>query len=234
MSAILSALGFVASQNVFLAYFIIYVATVFLGNISAFAAFWAVFHGVLGFWGVPFLLLTIFAANVSGDLLWYSLGRELRDTRFGNFVKNHLRHHERIERSVQKNGAKWIIMAKFLYASAFPVIFLTGWAKIEFKKFVRTSLLSILIWLPILTGLAYGLFFGLSPLRAVSIFKNFEVILITGLILFFVADYFLARLLRKIFGRMFGIYNGDGSDNGGADIQNYKSGSSQDPKNINP
>ncbi len=214
MSAILTTLGLLASQNMFLAYFIIYIATIFLGNISAFAAFWAVFHGALGFWGVPLLIVTIFVADVSGDLLWYSLGQALRDTRFGNFVKNHLRHHEKIERAVQKNGAGWIIMSKFLYASAFPVIFLTGWAKMEFGKFIKTSLLSIAIWLPILSGLAYGLFSGLSPLRAVSIFKRFEVVLITGLVLFVVADYFIARLARKVIGRKFGILNGNGDISG--------------------
>ncbi len=213
MSVILTNLGLLASQNMFLAYFIIYIATIFLGNISAFAAFWVVFHGVLGFWGVPLLILTIFAADISGDLLWYSLGRALRDTRFGNFVKNHLRHHEKIERSVQKNGAGWIIMAKFLYASAFPVIFLIGWTRIKFKKFFKTSLLSVAIWLPILAGLAYGLFSGLSPLGAVSIFKHFELILLIGLVIFFVADYFIAKLARKILGRKLGILNGNGNGN---------------------
>ena len=212
MSTITTALGLIASQNMFLAYFIIYLATIFLGNISAFAAFWAVFHGALGFWGIPLLIATIFVADVSGDLLWYSLGRELRDTRLGNFVKNHLRHHEKIERSAQKNGAGLIVMSKFLYASAFPVIFLAGWMKMEFGKFIKTSLLSIVIWLPILSGLSYGLFSGLSPLGAVSIFKNFELVLVISLALFIVADYFVAKLARKILGRKFGILNGDNND----------------------
>jgi membrane protein DedA with SNARE-associated domain len=197
----------------FLAYFIIYIATIFLGNISAFAAFWIVFRGVLGFWGVPFLIVAIFAANVSGDLLWYSLGRALRDTRFGNFVKNHLPRHEKIERAVQKNGTSWMITAKFLYASSLPVIFSIGWAKIGFRKFIRTSLLSVAIWLPILSGLSYGLFSGLSPLLAVSIFKKFEVALIIGLALFITADYFLAKLFRKILGSN---GNGNGATNGSA------------------
>lgn len=213
MSTVLENLGLVASQNMFLAYFIIYIATIFLGNISAFAAFWIVLHGVLGFWGVPLLILTIFVADISGDLLWYSLGRALRDTRFGNFVKNHLPHHAKIESAVQKKGASWIFMAKFLYASSFPVIFSVGWARIEFRKFIRTSLLSVAIWLPILVGLAYGLFSGLSPLRAVSIFKNFEVVFIMGIILFFVADYFLARLFRKIFGKWWNGFDFDANGN---------------------
>jgi len=213
MSTVLGSLGFIAGQNMFLAYFIVYIATIFLGNISAFAAFWVAFHGILGFWGIPFLVITIFAANVSGDLLWYSLGRALRNTRFGSFVKNHLPRHEKIERAIQKNGINWMIIAKVLYASSFPIVFSVGWARIKFKRFVKTSLLSVIIWLPILSGLAYGLFSGLSPLRAVSVFKRFEVVLIIGLVLFVIADYFVAKLLRKILGGKFGLLNG--TENGG-------------------
>jgi len=81
VSTLVADIGLLASQNLFLAYFIIYIATIFLGNISAFASFWIVFQGYFGMWGVPFLILTIFLADVTGDLLWYALGRATRDTR---------------------------------------------------------------------------------------------------------------------------------------------------------
>jgi len=201
MSDILTDFGLLASQNQFLAYFIIYLATIFVGNISAFASFWLLYRGFLGSWGLPLLVLTIFVADVSGDLLWYSLGRLLRDTGLGNFVKNHLPQHDKIETHLQSNGRRWIFFSKLLYASSFPIIFSVGWAKIEFKRFFKTSLLSILTWLPILLGLAYGIIIGLLPLRTLTIFKRFEVIFLLGLILFFLADYFVARLFKRLFGK---------------------------------
>jgi len=208
MANFLTNLGLLASQNPFLAYFIIYVITIFLGNISAFAGFWLVFRSNFGALGVPLLILTIFCANVSGDLLWYSLGRALRETRLGNFVKNRLPGHAKIENNLQKNGPGWIFVSKFLYGSSMPIIFSIGWTRIDFKKFFRVSLLSILVWLPILSGLAYGLILGLMPLGAVAIFKNFEVAFFLGLGIFLLLDYFLAKLFRTLVGKkLFGAEN---------------------------
>jgi membrane protein DedA with SNARE-associated domain len=212
---VISTIGLLAGQNLFLAYFIIYVATIFLGNISAFVGFWIVFQGYFGVWGIPLLILTIFCADATGDLLWYSLGKGLRDTRLGNWLKNHVPGHTRIERALQKNGRNWIFLSKFIYASSFPVIFLVGWSKMGFKKFFRNSILSILVWLPILLGLAYGLISGLSPLRAVTSFRNFELVFFIGLGLFILIDYFLTKIFGKILERKAGLTgNGNGSGNG--------------------
>lgn len=197
VSTLISTLGLFASQNLFLAYFIIYISTIFLGNISAFISFWVISQGYLGVWGVPSLLLTMFLANMTGDLLWYSLGKTLRNTRLGNWIKNHLRGHERIENILQRNGKKMLFFSKFMYGASFPVLFLIGWTKMEFKKFFRTSALSILMWLPIFLGLAYGLLSGLSPLLAVSVFKNFELAFFIGLTLFLVLDYLLAKAISR-------------------------------------
>lgn len=202
MSSAISNIGLLASQNLPLAYFIIYVATIFLGNISAFASFWIVSRGYLGTWGIPSLVLTIFLANMTGDLLWYSLGRTTRNTRFGNWIRNRLpRWHEKIEHTFEHNGRKWIVLSKFMYAAAFPVIFSAGWSQMTFKRFFRHSIISVLAWLPILTGLAYGLASGLAPLRAVSGFRDFEVLFLIGLVLFIVIDYFLAKIVGKVFAK---------------------------------
>ncbi len=210
MFAALNNIGAVASQNPFLAYLIIYIATIFLGNISAFASFWLVFRGFFGPWGIPLLVLTIFLADASGDLLWYSLGYTLRDTRLGNFVKKHLPHHQKMEENIHKNGTAWIFLSKFIYASSFPVIFLVGWAQINFKKFFKTSLVSIITWVPILCVLAYGLISGLTPLRAVAIFKRFEAIFVLGLAMFIFANLLIIKLLRAFFRKIWHVNDEDG------------------------
>lgn len=216
MANFLTNIGLLAGQNPFLAYFIIYLVTIFLGNISAFASLWLALRGYLGTWGVPWILLTIFAAEATGDLLWYALGRTLRETRFGNFVKNHLPGHSKIEQNLERNGRNWIFLSKFLYGSTFPIIFLVGWTKTDFKKFFQTSLVALLLWLPILTGLAYGLIFSLTPLGAIAafkvIFKKFEFVFFFGLGLFVVADYFLAKAFKIIAARRF-LRENDGSTN---------------------
>lgn len=198
MSTIIHDIGLLAGQNPLLAYFIIYVSIIFLGNISAFVSFWIVFQGYLGAWGVPFLIVTIFLADFTGDLLWYALGRATHNTRLGAWIRRrHPAWHEKVETALQHNGGRWIVFSKFIYAAAFPVIFSAGWSRMGLKRFVRTSLLSIALWLPILIGLAYAVTAGLSPLGAIAIFKNLQLTLVIGLALFLVLDYLIAKIIER-------------------------------------
>ncbi len=200
MSHIVFNIGLLASQNRILAYFIIYLSTIIIGNLSAFASSWIAFGGYLGAWGVPTLILVVIMANLTGDMLWYSLGRGLRNTRPGNWIRNRLPGwHDRIERAFKTNGRKWIVLSKFVYATAFPVIFSAGWTQMPFRRFLKSSLTSVFIWMPILFGMAFGIFSGLSPLGTVSIFRDFEILLLVGICLFALADYLIARILGRAF-----------------------------------
>ena len=211
MSDWIDTLRILASQNLFLAFFIVYLATIFLGNVSAFAAFWIAFRGGFGTWGVPLALLTIFAAEVSGDMLWYSLGSKLRDTRLGAFVKNHLPRHERLEQKMQKQNVRYVVLSKFIYASSFPVVFMVGWSRVAFKRFLKTSVLTLVAWTPLLMGIAYGLFSGLSPLGAIATFRQFEINFFIGIAAFIVANYFLTKLVKFVFGKWWKEENGNGN-----------------------
>lgn len=212
MSPAVASLAAFAGQNPFWAYFIVYAATIFFGNISAFASFWIALRGNLGEWSIPLLLLIVFLANVSGDLLWYSLGRVLHNTAIGNWIRDHIPGHDRIERSLQNHGRRWMFLAKFFYASSFPVVFSIGWTGIEFRRFIRNSFLATCMWLPILLGLAYGLISGLSPLTAIDAFKHFEWLFLIGLALFILLDYLLAKLIRFLFARRNNGMNDASSD----------------------
>jgi len=201
MSNFLVNLGLLASQNPFLAYFIIYFVTIFLGTISAFASFFIIFRGLLGAWGPPLLFLTIFCSNVTGDLLWYSLGWTLRDTRLGNFIKNRLPGHTRIEAGIQKNGMRWVFASKFLYGSSLPILFFVGWMKMDFKRFFKTAVAAILCWLPIITAIAFGLVAGLTPLHAAATLKEYTIIFLLGIVLFLIGNYILAKIFKFLFRR---------------------------------
>ncbi|OGY99754.1 MAG: hypothetical protein A2945_02030 [Candidatus Liptonbacteria bacterium RIFCSPLOWO2_01_FULL_52_25] len=209
MSEWINALGSLASQNLFLAFFIVYLATIFLGNVSAFATFWIAFRGGFGAWGTPLALIAIFAAEVSGDLLWYSLGNKLRDTRLGTFIKNYLPRHEQLEQKMQKRNVRYVVLSKFIYASSFPIVFMVGWSRVAFKRFFKTSALTLAVWVPLLMGIAYGLFSGLSPLGAIATFRQFEINFFIGIAAFIVANYFLTKLVKIVFGRWWREENGE-------------------------
>lgn len=183
------------------AYFIIYLATIFLGNISAFVGFWIMFEahfGIIGFLG---LILTIFLSDMTGDLLWYSLGRLLRGTRFGLWVETHIPGHAKAEIMCQQKGTRWLFLSKFIVGFAPPVVFSIGWSGTDFKTFYKNSLLSILLWLPVLVGIAYGIVLGLAPLAAVDI-RRIEWVATGGLILFIALDCAIASSVRVLANRL--------------------------------
>jgi membrane protein DedA with SNARE-associated domain len=190
-----------ASQNIFLAYLIVYVATIFLGNIGAFTSFWVAFQGGLGTWGVPGVIIAAFAANVSGDLLWYAMGRTLRATRLGAWIKRRFPNHEKFDEHIAERGPRWMLFAKFAYGSNFPILFSLGWARFPFHRFFRRSLLAIALWLPIIIGVSYGLYSSLSPLAAIATIKHFEVLFLAGLVGFIILQIILGKIIGKVFGK---------------------------------
>ncbi len=190
-------------------YIIVYVATIFAGNISAFASFWLV-RASLGGWAVPLLGATIFLAMLTGDLLWYTLGRTLRNTRLGEFLKRKLPHHEKIESHLYRNGGRWVFFAKFFYPSSFPVIFSVGWSKAPFRSFIKYSLLSIAVWVPVLLGLSYGLSTGLGPLRRIPLLGRHEVLIPFGVGVFLLVIYAVGLWVRRYLFANSGNENIDG------------------------
>jgi len=167
-----------------------------VGNVSAFVGFWLIVNGKFGSSGIPLLIGVIFLANFMGDMLWYFSGKKLRNTRLGEWIRARVPNHEKVEAHMQ-DGWRIIMVSKFVYSAA-PAIFLSGWSGMEFKKFIRTSLASIALWAPILFGTAYGLITGLLPLQTLTLFRRFEILFIVGVVLFFVVNFLLSRLLRRI------------------------------------
>lgn len=199
MSAILlDNFAFFVSQNQFTTYLIAYFSVIFLGNIGAFAGFWLALSGALGKWGVALMVGVTFLADITADFLWYSLGNFLRNTRFGIFIENHLPYHKTIETNFKKYE-RWIFWAKFILFSNFAVIFLAGWTKIKFSKLIKISFLALLIWEPLLLFITYILTSSLTPLSAVSFFRQFEYLFSVSIIAFLIFHQLIVRLLSRFF-----------------------------------
>ena len=173
------------------------------GNISAFVSFWLVFAANIGIFGFLGLVVTIFLADTTGDLLWYSLGRSLRGTNVGFWLETHIPWHDKIEAMVQRKGQRWIFLSKFAFGFALPVMFSIGWSGMEFKKFYKNSLLSTVIWLPVIVGLSYGIVSGLAPLAATD-FRKLEWVALGGFVLFIILDFAIAKGVEILAKRFLG------------------------------
>ena len=200
-------IGYLARHDMALVFAAIYVITIFLGNISAFINFWVAFAANYEQWRVLAMFAVIFLGEVTGDCLWYGLGRGLRNTGFGIWVKNHLPGHERAENALQKKGKKYLYLSKFAYGSAGFVVFSIGWTQMDFRTFFKNSLISIILALPVVFFMAYGLFSGLAPLTAVAAFKHLEWLLLIGIVTFIVLQWLLSKAVRA-------FLNGSGDSEG--------------------
>jgi membrane protein DedA with SNARE-associated domain len=195
-----NTLKFLVGENAFLTYAVIYVGTIFLGNILSFSVLWLAFHGSFGTWGIPLLMLVTYAADVSGDLSWYTLGRKLSGTMFGDWIENHLPRHKIVMKYVERNAARLVLLSKFIYSSTFVIIFTVGWSKMEFKKFFKTSLVTITLWIPLMTGIVYGLSSGFDALRVISAFHHLEILFGLGLVAFIALNFLISRIAKKYLG----------------------------------
>jgi len=201
VDSLTTGIAFLANHDVAVVFGTVYVVTIFGGNIAAFAALLVAFAAHLESWRIMAILGIVALGEVTGDCMWYSLAHFLRHTRIGNWIKNHIPGHARAEGALQKNGRKYLYLSKFAYGSAGFVSFFIGWTGgMPFKKFIKNSLMSVLIALPVLFLLAYGIFSGLSPLAAVSQFKHLERIVLVGIVAFLVLEYALAKVVRYVFG----------------------------------
>lgn len=185
----------------FWTYFTIFLSAIVAGNVASFLSLWLALFGYFGSWGIPLVGATILTAGIFSDLLFYFLGRHLRDTRFGNYLKNRFSKIKRVQSYVNEDTIKWIFLPKFVSTTNAPFVFLSGWAKVDFKKFIRISLFAVLNWLCIMLAAAYILKTSFGPIVSVTIFKGLETILSLGIILFIIANFLIGHLFKKGIGK---------------------------------
>lgn len=202
MDALLTQAGQLASQNLVLAYFIIYLAVIFFGNIAVFTALWLAFRGALGWLGVPAVIVVSFAATFTGDLVWFSLGWRLRETRFGNWIKRRMPGHEAFENHIEQRGPRYMFIAKFISGSNPPLNFSLGWTRrVEYRRYLRNSILALSLWLPVVVGASYGLYASLEPLAELQHAFHDGELLVAGVLIFVIVQYLLVAILKRLFGR---------------------------------
>ena len=194
-------LASLVGNNILLAYLPVFIGTIFLGNLAAFSSLWLAFHGTFGPWGVGTTIFVLFLADVTADFLWYSLGRLLSGTKLGNFIERHLPGSTRIQKYLHKNATRMIFLSKFLYSSSFVILFSVGWARIDFKKFFRVSVIAVAVWLPFITFISFALFQSLSLVHAESMSRRLEILFLGSLVAFILLNQALKFILRIFLGK---------------------------------
>jgi membrane protein DedA with SNARE-associated domain len=146
-------LAFLAAKPL-LAYLIVFFGVMIEGEGIILLASVFALQGHLS-WAV--LAPTVILGTIFGDVLWYAGGKYLKGTKFGCWLDT------RYERT---GVGEWIttrfhwyaILSKFMYFTTRPTIFLAGWHGFEFKKFLKITVYSTIIWAAIMfsVGAAFG------------------------------------------------------------------------------
>lgn len=144
-----------------LAYVLIALGTTCFGNLVAVPAVLLGFDGTLGsrgFFGVP---LAVLAGHVLGDIVWFSLGRFLADTRPGRWLRAQLPVHERVQRFFDSGSVYILALSKLLATPTVPILFMLGWYQTVPTRYARLSVISAGIWFVGLLAFCGAVYSGL-------------------------------------------------------------------------
>lgn len=140
--------------------------------------------------------LTVFGAFFVAETFIYFLGKNLRGTIAGQRFRQKIPYGDKIENYLKGSVFKVIIIAKFIIGSTIIVMFMTGWSGVKFKKFIQAQILSVLIWLPVISGLAYSFAYGLWYLKSIKVFQSIEIGLGIIAIIIIGSEYILKKLFK--------------------------------------
>ena len=164
-------------------YLLIFLVTIFEGEVIIISAGILVLLGALNFW---FCLIFIFCGGMMKTLLGYSLGKLL----YKKF--NNHKSFQYIEKRVFnimpyfEHKPFWsIFVSKFIMVNHLVIIF-AGYKNINFKKYLQAEISSTMLWAPGLLLLGY--FFSYTAIQVSREIWRFLLIVVVLIILFIIID----------------------------------------------
>lgn len=185
----LQALSHLIENNQTIAYLLVFLITIFEGELVAISAGILVLLGALNFWVA---LLAIFVGGLLKTFSGYALGKFL-NKRF-----NHNKFFQYIEKKVftvmphfEQRPFWSIFISKFLMMNHVVILF-AGYRKINFKKYLKAEVISTAIWAP--TMLLLGYFFSYTAFQTSKKLSEFLLIIILFIIAFFLLEKLISFL----------------------------------------
>lgn len=190
MGNILENISLFLSQYHYLSYFLVALMLVIQGETGVLISMYLVVGHAMRF--STFIVIAIISLLIFEGLIFW-LGRTLRNTKMGFWLEKRIPYHNIVQDYLSNNMTQFVILSKFLLGLNTPVIFFSGWAKIEFKQFIKAHIVGILIWLLVVVPISFFLVLGLDYLRGAKIFKEIEI----GILFFIALILFSQHLLKK-------------------------------------
>ena len=174
-------------------YAIIAFGIILQGELTVLFSMYLIADGDISWFG---FIATALATFFIAETFLYFLGKNLRNTKIGEWFRQKIPYRNKIEDYIKKSVFKVLIVSKFILGSTIVVIFSIGWSGVRFKKFLKAHILSVVIWLPVVSVLAYSLVYGLWYLKSIEVFKNIEIGLAFIAFIIIAGEYILKKLFR--------------------------------------
>ncbi|MGC9603026.1 MAG: hypothetical protein ABSF47_00985 [Minisyncoccia bacterium] len=210
MGSLLDSLGALVVHYPDWSHWIIAVAILIQGEVVVLVSVFLIAAGNLTWGG---FIIPAISSLIVGDMFLFFLGRAMRNTRFGWKLYRKIKHSKRTQFYlfyVRENINKLMIISKFLVAANIFAVFAVSWSKVSFARFMKSQLTSVLLWFFSATAVAYFFASGFTYLKSEKVFKQIEIGLAVVMVLMFVGEHFLRKILSKRFsveGRARGIGN---------------------------
>jgi membrane-associated protein len=167
-----------------LAYGVIYLGLIFEGEFFVISTGILAHLGALNFWvSLVFILL----GALSKTFIGYAFGKFL----FKKFNRHKILKYlqRRVDTLLPRFKEKpfWsIFISKFIMGANYIVIIFSGYEKIDYKKYLKAEIFSIVIWAPLL--LSVGYFFSYTALRISREIWKFSLVILILFIVFILFD----------------------------------------------
>lgn len=177
-----------------LGYILAFFGMVFEGDGVLFTLAFLTAEGFFDVWG---MLAVVFCSVIFGDTLWYWIGRKYIAS-FPRVVAWVDRFAKPFDRHLLDRPTRTLLLTKFVYGAHHAVLIRAGMFKMDFKKFMKSDLLSIVVWIAVIGGLGYFSSFSLAYEK--KYLRYAEIALLLALILFFVAEHYIKKFSQKELG----------------------------------
>lgn len=174
-----------------LGYILAFFGMVFEGDGSLFTL---AFLTAEGFFDIGDMFIVVFLSVVFGDTLWYWIGRKYI-TSFPRVTAWVDRFAGPFDRHLSDRPTRTLLLTKFVYGAHHAVLVRAGMSKMDFRKFIKSDLISIIVWVAVIGGLGY--FSSVSLAYEKKYLRYAEISLLVALILFFVIEHYIKKLSQK-------------------------------------
>ena len=177
----------------FISYVIIFLAVLIEGEVILLLA------GVLsrnGYLDILDVIIVAFAASIVHDLIYWSIGWKLAESKRKKFLFIHLEKAGAFLEKLKINDGLYVFISKFAWSFNKLVLVASGYVKIPLKELLRYSWLAGLIWSITFVSLGYVFAYKTNVLR--QDLKTAAFLIIGFIVVIVIFESIVRRMIKRM------------------------------------